>query len=251
MQSLFLRARYAIGILVLLAASLGLLSGSASAWQEKSAEGSDPALDSLLNSMDRAASAFKTAQASFVWDQYQKVVDETDVQKGVIYFRRLPKGVDMAANISESNGHADQKYVLFTGSKVQVYQPSIEQVTEYDPGKRKGDFESFLVLGFGGGGHELLKSFDLSYQGKEQLGGINTEKLQLVPKSQKAKAVFDHILLWIDPARGISVQQQFFEPESGNYRIAKYSDIKLNQKLPNDVFKLRTTGKTKFVKPQG
>lgn len=251
MSSSNLRARGATRILLLLAVSLGLLSTSASAWQEKPAQGSDAALESLLTSMDRAAAAFKTAQASFVWDQYQKVVDETDVQKGVIYFRRLPKGVDMAANIAESNGHPDQKYVLFTGSKVQVYQPSIEQVTEYDAGKRKGDFESFLVLGFGGGGHELLKSFDLSYQGKEQLGSISTEKLQLVPKSQKAKAVFDHILLWIDPARGISVQQQFFEPESGNYRLAKYSDIKLNQKLQNDVFKLKTTGKTKVVKPQG
>jgi hypothetical protein len=46
------------------------------------------------------------------------------------------------------------------------------------------------------------------------------------------------------------VQQQFFEP-SGDYRMAKYSDIQINQKLPDNAFKLKTTGKTKFVSAQG
>jgi hypothetical protein len=59
------------------------------------------------------------------------------------------------------------------------------------------------------------------------------------------------ILLWIDPDRGISVQQQLFEP-GGDYRLAKYSEIKINQnKFPEDVFKLKTTGRTKFISPQG
>ena len=57
-------------------------------------------------------------------------------------------------------------------------------------------------------------------------------------------------MLWIDPARVVSVQQQFFEP-SGDYRLAKYSDIQINQKLPDSVFKLKTTGKTKFCLRKG
>jgi outer membrane lipoprotein-sorting protein len=58
------------------------------------------------------------------------------------------------------------------------------------------------------------------------------------------------ILLWIDPAKGVSVQQQVFEP-GGDYRLAKYSQIQINQKLPDNVFKLKTTGKTRFISPQG
>ena len=57
-------------------------------------------------------------------------------------------------------------------------------------------------------------------------------------------------MLWIDPARGVSIQQQFFDP-SGDYRLAKYTEIELNQKIPDAVFKLKTTAKTKFVAPQG
>jgi outer membrane lipoprotein-sorting protein len=61
----------------------------------------------------------------------------------------------------------------------------------------------------------------------------------------------DHIVLWIDSSRGISLQQQFFFGTSGDYRLAKYSDIRMNEKIPDAVFKLRTTGKTKFISTQG
>jgi outer membrane lipoprotein-sorting protein len=62
--------------------------------------------------------------------------------------------------------------------------------------------------------------------------------------------MFALIILWIDPARGISVQQQFIEP-SGDYRLAQYTNIKVNDKLPDSAFKLKTSGKTKWVRPQG
>jgi outer membrane lipoprotein-sorting protein len=79
----------------------------------------------------------------------------------------------------------------------------------------------------------------------------------LIPKSERFRNNIARIWLWIDQARGISVQQQFFEPSPGgdyrlaDYRLAKYSDIKINPKLPDSVFKLKTTEKTKFVPPQG
>jgi outer membrane lipoprotein-sorting protein len=123
-------------------------------------------------------------------------------------------------------------------------------VTEYNAGKNKSDFESFLVLGFGGRGHDMQKSFDVTYAGDETVDGVKAAKLALVPKTQKVKNMFSQVLLWIDPERGISVQQQFIEP-SGDYRLAKYANIKLNQKLGDEVFKLKTTGKTKWVRPQG
>lgn len=204
------------------------------------------ALEKVLTQMDATAANFRTTQASFVWDQYQKVVDETDVQKGKVYFRRAGSQIQMAADITEP----DPKYVLFSGDKVELYQPKIDQVTSHNTGKDRAEFESFLVIGFGGRGHDMLRSFDVTYLGTESLNGVATAKLDLVPKSQKIRNMFQHIILWIDPQRGVSVQQQFFEP-SGDYRLAKYSDIELNGKIPDAVFKLKTTAKTKFVSPQG
>ncbi len=203
-------------------------------------------LETVLNSMDKAASGFHTAQADFVADQYQKVVDDHDFQKGTIYFRKQGDSVEMAADFTSP----DKKYVLFSNGLVSYYQPAIDQVTEYSAGKNKADFESFLVLGFGGRGHDLQKSYDVHFGGMEQVQGVNSAKLELTPKSPKVKNMFNLITLWIDPALGVSVQQRFDEP-SGDYRLTKYSNVQINKRISNDVFKLKTSGKTKVVKPNG
>ncbi|HYN14340.1 MAG TPA: outer membrane lipoprotein carrier protein LolA [Terriglobales bacterium] len=234
-----MRARLAI-VGVLLAAMAALAA------EAPQAASSSTDLEKVLSQMDAAAASFKTAEADFVWDQYTKVVNETDTQSGKVYFRRSSKEIEMAADIAQPA----QKYVLYQNSTVRVYEPRIDQVTMYNTGKNRAEVESFLVLGFGGRGHDLEKSFDVSFQGYEEAGGVRAAKLNLVPRTAKGKNIFDHIILWIDPARGISVEQQFVEPQ-GDYRLAKYSNIKLNQIIPADVFKLKTTGRTKMINPQG
>ena len=207
---------------------------------------SDPNLQKVLSQMDAAAASFRTTQAHFVWDQYWKVVNEKDSQKGTVYYRRAGKEIQMMADITDP-----PKSVLFSDGKVQVYEPKLKRVTAYEAGKNREAVESFLVLGFGGGGHDPLKSFDLTYGGTENAGGVNTVKLELVPKSDRVRNIFAKIWLWIDPARGISVQQQFFEP-SGDYRLAHYTDIQTNQKIPDSAFKLKTSSDTKYVSaPKG
>lgn len=197
------------------------------------ATGANAQLEKVLNEMDRAAAGFKTAQADFVWDQYTKVVNDHDTQKGTIYFRRDSKGIQMAADVKEPA----KKYVLYSGNTVKVYQPGIDQVNKYEVGKHKSDVEAFMVLGFGGSGHELLKSFDVKYAGTEKIGSVDAQKLELTPKAQSLRNNFNLIVLWIDPATGMSVQQQLFSP-NGDYRLAKYSNIKRNEKIPESVFKL-------------
>lgn len=207
-------------------------------------------LEPVLNQMDKAAASFRSAQTDFIWEQYQRVVEETDTQKGTMYVRHNGQNIEMAADIATD----PPKYVLFKNGKVSVYQGGKpNQVTEYDAGKNKTEFESFLVLGFGGGGHEMAKSFDVRFTGNENIDGINAARLELKPKSERVRGMFDRILLWIDPARGLSVRQQFFQGISGDYRLVKYSNIQVNKKIDPDVFDLkkRTDSKTKYVRPNG
>jgi outer membrane lipoprotein-sorting protein len=203
-------------------------------------------LENVLKKMDAAAANFQSAQADFIWDQYQRVVDETDTQKGTVYYRRSGKEIEMMADIRDP----DRKIVLYKDGKLQVYQPKIEQVMVYPTGANRGEIESYLVLGFGGSGQDLQKAFDVKYLGDETVAGVATAKLELVPKSEKIRNNFTKILLWIDLTRGISVQQQFMQSQ-GDYRLAKYSAVRVNTKVGNDVFQLKTTGKTKFVEPRG
>ena len=103
--------------------------------------------------------------------------------------------------------------MLFSKGKIRMYQPKMDQITEFDLGKNRADLESYVVLGFGGSGQDLVKTFDVTYVGPETINGIATAKLKLVPKSEKVRNTYKEISLWIDLDRGISVQQQAFQPE--------------------------------------
>jgi outer membrane lipoprotein-sorting protein len=213
-------------------------------------------LETVYKSMDAAAAKFNTTQANFEWDRYEKVIDEVDdVETGNIFYRRVGKDVEMKAEIKTAGPSRDKlkpepQFVLFSQGKVQRYLPRVDQVTVYDVGKNRSALEAYLVLGFGGSGQDLAKSFDVTFQGQETVDGIGAAKLQLIPKSERLRNTFAQILLWIDLDRGISVQQQFFEPD-GNYKLAKYSSIRLNEKIPDEVFHLKTTGKTQTISPRG
>jgi outer membrane lipoprotein-sorting protein len=224
---------------VLLGVVLALLAGPM--WAESA---DTNGLERVLAQMDAAAKNFHTAEASLTSNQYTKVVDETDTQKGKVYFQRRGKEVEMAADITEP----DRQYALYANGKAQLYNPKIDQVNEYNTDKNRAQVEAFLLLGFGGGGHELLATYDVKYLGTETVNGIAAAKLELLPKSKELRNNVARILLWLDPARAVSVQQQMFFP-GGDYRLATYSGIQINQKLPDHVFKLKTTGKTKFVAP--
>src|SRR5579863_2890356 len=142
-----------------------------------------PTLDSVLKKMDAVSASFQTAQADFVWDQYQKVVDETDTQKGTVYYRRSAKKIEMMADIKQP----DQKFVLYKDGMLQVYQPKIEQVMNYSAGAHGSELESFLVLGFGGSGQDLKQSFDVTYEGEETIDAVATARLRLIPKGEKMR----------------------------------------------------------------
>lgn len=233
--------------LCVLAVALLWLTGPVSAQQPAASQSSE--LQGVFARLDKTALEFRSAEASFEWDQYTKAVDEMDKQQGKVYFRKAGGKVEMFAHViapadapENSAASAAEKFVLFSGGKVQLFQPSADHLDIYGTGKSNEAVESFLVLGFGGSSRDMLKLFDVAYGGREKVDGADTDRLELTPKAEKIKSMFSQIELWID-SRGISIQQKLITPE-GDYRLNKYSDIVLNQKIPDSVFKLKTTSKT-------
>ena len=240
--------------IVIIALTLGLV-GFTGARQAKPVNQVD--LQSVLHKMDEVATTFRSAQANFEWDTYEKVIDEIDeVQTGTIYYRRTGKDIDMMAEVKKVGStlatvKPEPKYVLYSQGKIRLYQPKADQVTEFDVHKDHSDYESYVVLGFGGSGQDLQKVFEVTYEGPETINGVATAKLQLVPKSEAIRGTYKQIFLWIDLEKGVSVQQKLISPQD-DYRLAKYSDILVNgKKIPDEVFKLKTTSKTQTISPRG
>ncbi len=198
--------------------------------------------------MDSTAANFHSARAEVSRQQFERVIQEYDTpQTGVVYYRRdKDQNIEMKLDLTKP----DVTSVLFSSGELQMYKPKIDQLTVYHTGKNRAEYESYLVLGFGGSGQDLLKSFDVTYAGTETVDGVNAAKLQLIPKSEKVRGTFTRIFLWIDLERGVSVQQEFDQPD-GNKLLVKYSAIQLNPSKVPDVFKIKTTSKTQVISPQG
>ena len=200
------------------------------------ARADDPRLSKVLTQMDAAAARFQSAQADFAWDQLTVVVQEHDVQKGTVAFRRNGKETSMVAHVLTEDDKPAPKDVLFRAGQLELYQPEIKQETILQAGKNQGRFESFAALGFGGSGKELQANWNVTYVGPETIDGKAVEKLSLTPKDPGLDPMFTKVEVWIDPTTATSLKQVFTTP-GGDTRTQTYSKIKLNS-TPDSAFKL-------------
>jgi outer membrane lipoprotein-sorting protein len=201
------------------------------------AQGCDTA--KVMAQMDAASAKFQSTQADFKWDVLQSVVNEHDIQTGTIYFQRNAGSTSMAAYIKRPA----EKTVFYNGESLILVQPDIKQETIFSAGSNRGQFESFLTLGFGGSGKDLQSTWSVNCQGMETIDGTSTARLDLIPKQQSVSNMFTHVTVWIDPTRSLSLRQVFYEP-SGDNRAATYTGIKYNAKIPADIFKPKDKGYT-------
>ena len=192
----------------------------------------------VLTQLNAASAKFLSAQADFAWDQFTAVVQESDVQTGTISFERKKGEPRMTAELKQDNGKPAPKTVLYDGGQVQLYEPTIKQLTIMKAGGNRSQWESFLTLGFGGSGTDLEKNWTVSLQGTEKIDGVSVAKLDLVPKEQKVLDMFAHVTIWVDPARSLSYKQVFYQP-SGDKRTATYTNIRYNVPLPASVFQIK------------
>jgi len=216
--------------------TLFLLPGQSSAQTSSPANSAD--LQKVITQLNAAASKFLSAQADFTWDQYQAVVEEHDVQTGTIYYERKKGVTRTAAYIKDDNGNPAPKTVVYDNGEAQYYVPSIKQLTVIRAGANKGQWESFLTLGFGGSGADLQANWKVSLLGTDNINGVSVAKLDLVPLQQKVLDMFPHVTIWIDPTQGISYKQIFYEP-GGDNRTATYKNIRYNQPVASDIFEIK------------
>jgi outer membrane lipoprotein-sorting protein len=199
-----------------------------------------PELASVLHQMDDASHKFQSAQADFRWDIYERVIKETTTQTGTIYFIKKNGTLQMGAKIDPPNA----RFFEYKDGKVAIFDPTANHLTQISAA---GQYEGFLTLGFGGSGTDLAKSWNITYQGTEPISDgkatIKTDKLDLVSKDPNARNTFTHILIWVDPTRGISLKQQFFTP-SGDQRTTYYSNIRYNQSINTKPYEIKTDKKT-------
>lgn len=201
-------------------------------------------LQSVLHKLDQSAAKFRSASANFEFDSVTtEPVPDKNVQKGAIYYERKGKSFKMGVHIREENGRPVPKVITVNGGSARLYEKLIDQVTTISNASK---LESYVGVGFGASGKELAEKWNVTYQGSEIVGGVKTEKLELVPKDPAVLKYFRKITIWVDPERDVTLKQ-LFDEGPGQYRVSTYSNIKLNQRLPGDAFTFKTDKHTRYV----
>lgn len=213
-----------------------------------SAQATSPQLASVLKQMDTASRSFKSARANFSCAYYERVVRDTTLQNGPIYFLRQGTTTQMGLVVNGPQSKPE-KVVQYKDGILQMFDPGVDQITVMHAGADQSQYEGYFTLGFGGSGTDLAHSWNITDEGPETVNDgsqpVKTEKLDLVSKDPASKA-FTHITIWVDPARSLSLRQIFYLPNHDT-RTCNYSDVKLNGKLDMKTFEIRKNSHTTVV----
>jgi outer membrane lipoprotein-sorting protein len=201
-----------------------------------------PDLAEILSRMDDSANRLRTLSANLEYTKVTVIVDDKSTETGKIFFRKS-KSPQILIDIQKP----EAKSILFKKDKAEIFYPKINQVQEYDLSEHTGLLQQFLLLGFGTESGELKKSYTLKLVGEEVLEGDTTAILELVPRKAGVATQLEKIHLWISEESWLPVQQKFFQP-GGDYFIARYTQVRVNRRLPSSTFEIPAAKNAKRVK---
>lgn len=190
-------------------------------------------LDQTLARLDRTSETFKGVKANLRQTQHLAVINDDNINIGSILLKRTKRDVRVLVRLTSP----DEKTIVLSGNKVEMYLPKLKTVEEYNFGSQT--VEKFLGLGFGASGSELRADYALKSLGDDTtLGGEKAARLELIPKDKQVLHQFPKIELWIPESKGYPVQEKLYET-GGDYMLIVYSDVAVNPPLPDSAFKLQ------------
>ena len=199
-------------------------------------------LDYVLTMMDRSAEDFRSLTAGLDHVKYTAVVKDTSTESGEIYVRKDSKlRIDFIS--------PDPRTIIRNGDNLYIYTPKINRVEEYNIGKNRALADQYLALGFGTRAESLKKSYAVSLAGEEELDGHKMALVELAPRSDELRKQITKIVMWVDEASWLPVQQKFLEAGSGDYFLSRYKNVMKNLKIGDGKFKPDWPKGTKIEKP--
>lgn len=194
----------------------------------------DP-LSDVLARMDKSAKSFVSMKADLKNDDYAAPVDEHEIHAGTVKFSR-PKGKEARVLIEFTGKNAES--VSLDAKQAKVFNPKTSEVQVYDITTKRGLIVQYLLLGFGAPSSEITAQYTVTWVGEETIGGQATGHIKLVPKSAEVLRNLKQADLWISDTSGLPVQQKFITSGVGDYKLATYSNVKINPSLSDKDLKL-------------
>lgn len=190
-------------------------------------------LAEVLSRMNDTAKHLKTITADLDYTTVTVLVNDRSTESGRFYLHN-PKSPEILIQFEKP----DPKTILFRRNRAEIYYPKIKRVEEYNLERQSGLVQQFLLLGFGTEESALKAAYNVKLTGEEDLSGESTAVLELTPTQPGVSSQLTKVQLWVSEDSWVPVQQQFTEP-SGDYLLARYTDIKVNRNLSPSTFRIQ------------
>lgn len=202
-------------------------------------------LDDILNRIDASAKQFKSYSATVKRLDHDKVLNTDDMIDGKFFLKRTKNGIVGNLDFTEGPDH----YIFhLNGGMVEKYLPKVPVIQVFDFKKFAHTMDETILLGFAVTRQEMEADYTIKLAGTDPIDGVPSSHLILTPKSAEVRQMYiKTVELWIPEGKSNPIRQKGTEP-SGDYRIATYSDVKLNPPLPDSAFELTVPPGTKRVK---
>jgi outer membrane lipoprotein-sorting protein len=225
-----MRANPAISILVLAIILLGSFPLIGRGEKE------DPQVERILAELDKAAADFRTLQAKIRNTTYTKVVDDTSVENGRLWFQHERRGNKIKLEFKDPS----RRDILIAEGKVSIYYPKIKKLDEFALGSEslQNKAELGLLAGVGSSGESLRKTYSIRYLGEEKIEGKKTVKLSLTPRDPKTKSFFSTQEVWLNTESWLPVRQKMIE-SSGDSLTIDFDDVEKNKRISDKTFRIK------------
>ena len=209
------------------ACRLGVLAGLAAG-----ALRAQPASE-FLALMDRFSKNFAGAKATIHSTTHTVGVPEDEVETGTIFVKRSGGKTQFLIAFASPNIYT----AAVRDQIAEVYYPKLNEIHEYDLRAYKDIAQKLFLLGFGMPGSELAANYEIRNVRHETIDGQSATHVELVPKAPEVLKQLKRVEVWISDATQCPARQTFYLPDGG-FRMAQFSNMEVNPKLPGSAFDL-------------
>lgn len=199
-------------------------------------------LEEVLAKMDQQGAGLRSMSARITQKKWTHILEEFDKgESGYFYFLRERDQVFLRKDVLTPQ----ENTLIIRQGTVWFYQPRIKQAQRYNLGRNR-DKAEFLLLGFGSNQEALKETYKIQLLKQESIDGRQTYVLELTPRSDQVSAYFSKIVLWVDAALWVPIQQKLVEPNH-DYLLIRFDDIKLNDRISRSRFDVKLPREVKVI----
>lgn len=197
----------------------------------------------IINRMDAHNKALSSMRADVTMVKFNAQLNVSDASYGTTSY--LPKTPKRAMYVRIDWTKPVEEQISVIGDEYELYRPRLGQVIQGKTSKAQNRAGVGNTLGFMSMSKDQLRAnYDVTYIGDEQIsGGTPTLHLQLNPK---AATTYKMAELWVD-TDGMPRQAKVTENNNDTTTVL-LTNIKKNETLKGDIFKLKYPGTVKKIK---